>query len=65
MELEISAGEGIEAELRTLHADAQQRAVTEHILALADQAGYGAQDAAGYGRDAYQGYNGYGTGTGG
>jgi hypothetical protein len=29
-----------------------------------DQAGYGAQDAA-YGRDAYQGYNGYGTGTGG
>ena len=42
MELEISAGAGIEAELRTLHADAQQRAVTEHILALADQAGYGA-----------------------
>ena len=47
MELEISAGAGIEAELRTLHADgqqradAQQRAVTEHILALADQAGYG------------------------
>ena len=42
MELEISAGAGIEADLRTLHADAPQRAVTEHILALADQAGYGA-----------------------
>jgi AMP-binding enzyme len=42
VELEISAGAGIEAELRTLGADAQQRAVTEHILALADQAGYGA-----------------------
>ena len=48
MDVEISAGAGIEAELRTLHADgqqradAQQRAVTEHILALADQAGYGA-----------------------
>jgi hypothetical protein len=42
VELEISPGAGIEAELRTLHADAQQRAVTEHILALADQAGYGA-----------------------
>jgi hypothetical protein len=42
VELEISAGAGIEAELRTLHADAQQRAWTEHILALADQAGYGA-----------------------
>jgi hypothetical protein len=42
VELEISTGAGIEAELRTLHAEAQQRAVTEHILALADQAGYGA-----------------------
>jgi hypothetical protein len=42
VELEISVGTGIEAELRTLHADAQQRAVTDHILALADQAGYGA-----------------------
>ncbi len=42
MELEISAGAGIEADLRTLHADAPQRAVTEHILTLADQAGYGA-----------------------
>ena len=52
MELEISAGAGIEAELRTLHADAQQRAVTEHILALADQAGYGAAliDAVALGR---------------
>ncbi len=42
MELKISAGAGIEADLRTLNADAPQRAVTEHILALADQAGYGA-----------------------
>jgi hypothetical protein len=42
VELKISAGAGIEADLRTLHADAPQRAVTEHILALADQAGYGA-----------------------
>jgi AMP-binding enzyme len=42
VELEITAGAGIEAELRTLHADAQRRALTEHILALADQAGYGA-----------------------
>src|SRR5580698_9199671 len=42
VELEISAGAAIEAELRTLHADARQRAVTEHILAQADQAGYGA-----------------------
>lgn len=52
MELEISAGAGIEAELRTLRADAQQRAVTEHILALADQAGYGAAliDAVALGR---------------
>ncbi len=40
MELEISAGAGIEANPRT--PDAPQRAVTEHILALADQAGYGA-----------------------
>ena len=39
MELEISA---IEAGLRTLHTDGPQRAVTEHILALADQAGCGA-----------------------
>jgi AMP-binding enzyme len=42
VELKISAGAGIEADLRTLHAEAPQRAVTEHILALADQAGYGA-----------------------
>jgi hypothetical protein len=42
VELEISAGAGIEADLRTPHAGAPQRAVTEHILALADQAGYGA-----------------------
>jgi acyl-CoA synthetase (AMP-forming)/AMP-acid ligase II len=34
--------EGIDADLRPLHANARQRAVTEHILALADQAGYGA-----------------------
>jgi hypothetical protein len=39
VELEISA---IEAGLRTLHTDGPQRAVTEHILALADQAGCGA-----------------------
>jgi hypothetical protein len=52
VELEISAGAGIEADLRTLYADAPQRAVTEHILALADQAGYGAAliDAAAQGR---------------
>ena len=42
MELEISAGAGVKTGLRTLHTDAPQRAVTEHILALADQAGYGA-----------------------
>lgn len=42
MELEISAGAGIEAGLRTLHTDGPQRAVTKHILALADQAGCGA-----------------------
>jgi hypothetical protein len=39
VELEISA---IEAGLRTLHTDGPRRAVTEHILALADQAGCGA-----------------------
>jgi AMP-binding enzyme len=42
VELEISAGAGVKTGLRTLHTDAPQRAVTEHILALADQAGYGA-----------------------
>jgi hypothetical protein len=39
VELEISA---IEAGLRTLHTGGPQGAVTEHILALADQAGCGA-----------------------
>jgi len=38
----ISAGAGIEADLPPLRADAPKRAVTEHILALADQAGFGA-----------------------
>jgi AMP-binding enzyme len=42
VELGISAGAGIEADLRTRRADAAQRAVTEHILTMADQAGYGA-----------------------
>ena len=42
MELGISAGAGIETDPRTRRADAPQRAVTEHILAVADQAGYGA-----------------------
>ena len=42
MELGISAGAGIETDLRTRRADAAQQAVTEHILAVADQAGYGA-----------------------
>ena len=42
MELGISAGAGLEADLRTARADASRRAVTDHILALADQAGYGA-----------------------
>ena len=42
MELGISAGAGIEADLRKRRADAAQRAVTEHILSMADQAGYGA-----------------------
>ena len=42
MELGISAGAGIEADLETRRADAAQRAVTEHILTVADQAGYGA-----------------------
>ena len=40
MELGISAEAGIEANLRTRPAHAAQRAVTEHILTLADQAGY-------------------------
>ena len=42
MELGISAGAGVEADLRTARAHASRRAVTDHILALADQAGYGA-----------------------
>jgi len=42
VELGISAGASIEADRRPRRADAPQRAVTEHILALADQAGYGA-----------------------
>jgi len=42
VELGISAGAGIEADLETRRADAAQRAVTEHILTMADQAGYGA-----------------------
>jgi hypothetical protein len=42
VELGISAAAGIEADLRTRRADAAQRAVTEHILTMADQAGYGA-----------------------
>ncbi len=42
MELGISTGSGLEADLRTAHAHASRRAVTDHILALADQAGYGA-----------------------
>jgi len=42
VELGVSTGAGIDGDLRTLRACAQQRMVTEHILALADQAGYGA-----------------------
>jgi hypothetical protein len=42
MDIGISAGPGVEADLRPLHTDVPQRAVTEHILAVADQAGFGA-----------------------
>jgi len=42
VELGISAGAGIKTDPRTRRADAVQRAVTEHILTVADQAGYGA-----------------------
>ena len=42
MDIGISAGPGAEAVLRPLRADVPQRAVTEHILAVADQAGFGA-----------------------
>jgi hypothetical protein len=40
VEFGISAGADVEAALRTRRADAAQQAVTERILALADQAGY-------------------------
>jgi hypothetical protein len=42
VELGISAAAGIKADLRKRRAHAAQRAVTEHILTMADQAGYGA-----------------------
>jgi hypothetical protein len=42
VELGVSAGAGIDGDLRTLRAGARQQAVTEHILSLADKAGYGA-----------------------
>lgn len=42
MELGIGVGAGIEPDLRMRRADAARRAVTQHILALADQARYGA-----------------------
>jgi AMP-binding enzyme len=42
VELGISAGAGIEAELRTRRVYTPQQTVTEYILALANQAGYGA-----------------------
>jgi AMP-binding enzyme len=42
VELGISAAAGIKADLRKRRADAAQRAVTEHILTMADRAGYGA-----------------------
>jgi hypothetical protein len=50
----IGAGAGLEADLRTRRADAARRAAvvtTEHILGVADRAGYGAAlvDASGYG----------------
>ena len=52
MEIGISAGPGIETDLRPRRADAPRRALTEHILALADQAGFGAAliDASAAGR---------------
>ena len=54
MEIRISAGPGIEAGLPPPRADAPQRAVTEHILTVADQAGFGAAliDAAAAGPEA-------------
>jgi hypothetical protein len=42
VELGISAGSGVEADLRTARVDVSRRAVTDRILALADRAGYGA-----------------------
>jgi hypothetical protein len=42
VELGNSAAAGIQADLRKRRADAAQRAVTEHMLTMADQAGYGA-----------------------
>jgi len=42
VELGINAGAGLETDLRTARAEASRRAVTDHILVLADQAGYGA-----------------------
>jgi len=42
VELGISAGADVEADLRTARADASRRTVTDRILAVADQAGYGA-----------------------
>jgi hypothetical protein len=42
VELGISAGAGIDADQRTRRGQVPRRAVTEHILAVADQAGYGA-----------------------
>jgi AMP-binding enzyme len=42
VELGISAGVGIETDLGARRMEATRRAMTEHILAVADQAGYGA-----------------------
>jgi AMP-binding enzyme len=42
VELGISTGAGIKTDLGMRRADATQRAMTEHILGVADQAGYGA-----------------------
>jgi hypothetical protein len=53
VEFAIDAGAGLEADPRTQRADAARRgaAVTQHILAVADRAGYGAAlvDASGHG----------------
>src|SRR6516164_2606997 len=42
VDIGISAGPGAEAVLRPLRADVPQRAMTEYILAVAGQAGFGA-----------------------